>query len=289
MQIGVLATEDSWAYKDLQRAAGDDFRLVSLDFTALQHSLASSQARLAYGCSALLVRTMPAGSLEQIIFRMDLLSSWEQQGLLCINAPKAMETAIDKFLTSVRLRQFGLATPLTWCGQRAVDALKAFDELGGDVVVKPLFGSRGRGLMRIQHRELGERTFQILEQMGSVLYLQRYAPHGDSDYRALVLGEHVYTMRRTHPLDWRKNACRGALCEAANLPNAAILLARQAAKAVGAVFAGVDLIHADDGTWQVLEVNASPSWRALSRTLQVDVARALLEYMASGAKTRKIV
>ena len=88
---------------------------------------------------------MPAGSLEQVVFRMDILHSAK---VPVLNPPRAVETCVDKFLTSARLAAAGLPTPETTACQTADDALAAFAELGGDVVVKPLFGAEGRGIAR---------------------------------------------------------------------------------------------------------------------------------------------
>ena len=72
-------------------------------------------------------------------------------------------------------------------GRAATEALAAFDALGGDVVVKPLFGSEGRGLVRISDKELAWRTFHALERLGPILYLQRFIRHPGHDYRVFVL------------------------------------------------------------------------------------------------------
>ena len=88
---------------------------------------------------------MPPGSLEQVVFRMDALHRLAAAGVPVLNPPRAVEAAVDKYLTLALLAAAGLPVPSTWTGQSAAEALAAFEELGGDVVVKPLFGSEGRG------------------------------------------------------------------------------------------------------------------------------------------------
>ena len=110
-----------------------------------------------------LVRMMPPGSLEQVVFRMDALHRVAAAGVPVLNPPRAVEAAVDKYLTLALLEAAGLPVPPTWAGQGVTDALTAFDALGGDVVVKPLFGSEGRGLIRISDKELAWRTFHALE------------------------------------------------------------------------------------------------------------------------------
>jgi ribosomal protein S6--L-glutamate ligase len=106
-----------------------------------------------------LVRMMPPGSLEQVVFRMDALHRIAAAGIPVLNPPRAVEAAVDKYLTLSLLDRAGIPLPPTWAGERATEALEVFAALGGDVVVKPLFGSEGRGLVRISDPELAWRTF----------------------------------------------------------------------------------------------------------------------------------
>ncbi len=230
-------------------------------------------------CDAVLVRTMPPGSLEQVVVRMDMLHCLESAGVVVLNPPRAVEAAVDKFLTSARLVAAGLTTPRTICCQTIDDAMEAFASLGGDVVVKPLFGAEGRGITRLNDEALALRAFKMLTQLGAVLYVQEYIDHKGYDLRLFVLGERILAMRRRNPLDWRTNVSRGATTEAF-VPDAALCeLARRAAQTVGALIAGVDLLPARDGTLYAIEVNAVPGWKALARTLDLDVASLVLEYV----------
>jgi ribosomal protein S6--L-glutamate ligase len=115
---------------------------------------------------------MPLGSLEQVIFRMDCLQVWQSLGAEVINSPRCLETSIDKWLTLHRLVKAGILVPPTVACQTRDQALSAFEELGRDVLVKPLFGGEGRGIIRLQDRDLAWRTFSTLQQLGQVLYVQ---------------------------------------------------------------------------------------------------------------------
>jgi len=223
---------------------------------------------------------MPPGGLEQVVFRMDALHRLSALGVPVWNPPRAVEAAVDKYLTLSLLERRGIPVPRTWAGQTAEQALRAFDQLGGDVVVKPLFGSEGRGLSRISDPELAWRCFHALERIGSVLYLQKWIRHPGHDLRLFVLkGRVLGAMRRTARLgEWRTNVAVGGSAEAWRPDPAAERLALDATDAVGAVFAGVDLIEdLDRGELVALEVNAAPGWRALARVTGVDVAAALIE------------
>jgi len=299
VRIAVLASGDGWHVQDLARAAaalGHDLAPVS--FRHLQGWLASPEPAvitstgphtrgvaplsIALSCvDRVLVRTMPAGSLEQVIFRMDVLHRLEAIGVPVINPPRALEAAIDKYVACARMEAAGLPVPATLVCERADDAVAAFQQLGGDVVVKPLFGSEGKGITRVTDVDVAHRVFKTLERLGSILYVQQFIPHDGYDLRAFVLGNRVLAaMRRRHDTDWRTNVARGAIGETADLSLHEAELALRAARAVDAPIAGVDLLHGRNGQTYVLEVNAVPGWRALAKATGRDVAGEVLEFVA---------
>ena len=216
MHLAVLCSPDSWYFKDLCRAAEGRHKLVSVTFCDLASTLGGAAPSIASGdcrlneTDAVLVRTMPPGSLEQVVFRMDVLAQLEAAGKTVLNPPKAVEIAVDKFLASAKLAATGMRIPRTIVCQTADAAMAAFAELGGDVVLKPLFGAEGRGITRLVDEALALRAFKMLEQLGAVLYLQEFIEHEGADLRLLVVGERVLGMRRRNPLDWRTNISRGA-------------------------------------------------------------------------------
>ncbi len=118
---------------------------------------------------------------------------------------------MDKYLTLALLAAAGLPVPTTWAGQSATEAMSVFEALGSDVVVKPLFGSEGRGLIRVSDRELAWRTFHALERLGAVLYLQEFIRHPGHDFRIFVLRGSVLGSMRRHatPGEWRTNVSLG--------------------------------------------------------------------------------
>ncbi|MEK6235156.1 MAG: RimK family alpha-L-glutamate ligase [Planctomycetales bacterium] len=285
MRLAVLGSTESWYLKDLRRAAADEDEIFPLSFRRLLGKVGGGRFQASSGdvglreADCLLVRTMPPGSLEQVVFRMDVLASLEAAGMPVVNPPKALETSVDKFLALAKLDAAGIPIPRTIVCQTVDEASVAFEELGGDVVLKPLFGSEGRGLMRLDDEGLARRACQMLSQLGAVLYLQEFIPHPGHDYRALVLGDRVLGMRRVNPSDWRTNISRGARAEACELTDEHRELALRAAATVGGSFLGVDLLRADSGETYILEVNAVPGWKALAAAHQIDVAALLLEHL----------
>ncbi|HKI20682.1 MAG TPA: RimK family alpha-L-glutamate ligase, partial [Isosphaeraceae bacterium] len=255
-----LVSGMGWHVADLKRAASQlDLILEAVPFPQVSASVGLDQpmpgaypgkmpARVESGgidltaMDGVLVRMMPPGSLEQVVFKMDALHRLAALGVPVLNPPRAVEAAVDKYLTLALVEGAGLPVPPTWTGQSANEALAAFDVLRGDVVVKPLFGSEGRGLMRISDKELAWRTFHALERVGSILYLQRVVRHPGHDLRVFVLRGSVLGVMRRHasPGEWRANVSLGGRAESCRLDPEAERLALAAARAVGAELAGVD-------------------------------------------------
>jgi ribosomal protein S6--L-glutamate ligase len=293
MHIAVLCSPTSWYLQDLRRAAAGEHEITPLSFRDLsaEHGLGGPQFKAGSlnlsAVDAVLVRTMPPASLEQVVMRMDVLGRLEAAGKIVINSARAIEAAVDKYLASAKLAAAGLNTPETIVCQTVDGAMEAFTRLGGDVVLKPLFGGEGRGIARLEDEAIAQRTFSLLTGLGAVLYLQRFVPHDGWDIRVLVVGERMWAMRRRNPLDWRTNVSRGATAETVQLDPEWGKLARRAADAIGGAVAGVDLLPGRNGTLHVIEVNAVPGWQALSRTLGVDIAREVLDYTAGQVQRAK--
>jgi RimK family alpha-L-glutamate ligase len=220
----------------------------------------------------LIVRGLPRGSLEQVIFRMDALHVLAEYGVRCVNSPRAIERTVDKSWAGALLARAGVPTPPTIVCERFDGAMRAFEQLGGDVVVKPLFGSMGNGIVRIEDRDVAHRVFRALELERTVYYVQRtVAPGGHRNLRALVVaGEIAGAMERVSDT-WRANVARGARPRAVVVGEAERGLALAATAALGADVAGVDLLVSPDGEAVVLEVNGIPGWQALQSVCEQDL------------------
>lgn len=284
MRIAILCGYNGWHVEDLIRAAGQQNHAAeAMDFRSLASGVEAAPAPLA-GFDAAIVRTMPSGSLEQVIFRVDVLHAAAANGVKIVNPPRAIETCVDKYLTNVRLAKAGLLTPPTHVAQRADDAIEAFERLGGDVVLKPIFGSEGRGMVRLTDPETAWRTFHVLERTGQVIYQQQFVRHPGWDLRVFVIaGRIVAAMKRTSHGDWRTNVARGGSADRIELTHEQKSLAIGAAEAVGCPVAGVDLLPGPHGGLFVIEVNAVPGWRALAAATGVDVAAEVIRYVAAEA------
>jgi ribosomal protein S6--L-glutamate ligase len=156
--------------------------------------------------------------------------------------------------------------------------MEAFNALGRDVVVKPIFGAEGRGICRVSDPDLALRTFRTLERIGAVLYVQKFIEHEGFDVRVLVLDDRpLGAIRRRSDGDFRTNVSRNGRAEPHDRSANEADLALRAARATGSRFAGIDLLYDRSGRCYVIEVNAVPGWRAFQRVTGVDVAGLVIE------------
>ena len=297
MHIGILGNPESWYVDDLQRAASErgvrseriDYRLLAAGVSDRGPTLTSGELDLRQ-LDAVIVRTMPPGSLEQVVFRMDVLARLEAEGVTVLNPPRAIEHAVDKYLATARLAAAGLPVPDTRVCESAEAALTAFEQLGGDVVVKPVFGAEGRGIVRVSDPDIALRVFRTLERIQAVLYLQRFVAHPGYDLRVLVLaGEVLGGMRRYAAVGFKTNvACQGR-GEAYTPTEQEIALALRATATIGATFAGVDLLTGPEGESYVIEVNGVPGWRAFQAATGVDVAGRVLDWLRAQREAPRAV
>ncbi len=285
MKIAILASEAGWHVVRLQQA------LEQRGATVIRYSSTRLLARIAAAprtsvagislddCDAVIVRGIPIAAVEQIIYRVDVLHRLENRGVRVINSAVAIEKTVDKYYTSSLLEDAGLPTPRTIVTERFDEAVAAFAELGGDVIVKPLFGSEGKGMMHINDPDLAHRVFRTLELGRYVYYLQEYIPHQDWDIRAFVLGGRVLAAMRRLGNGWKTNIAQGAQSEPFQLSPELEALSLRAAQLVEADYAGVDILCDQHGQPYVLEVNSIPGWRGLQRTVEFEIADVIADHM----------
>ncbi len=234
--------------------------------------------------SALIIRPIGRGSLEEIIFRMDLLHRLQRLGMLIINPPLSIERSVDKYCTLALLEENGLRVPKTIATESHEEALEAFHELGGDIVMKPLFGSRGVGSTRISDQEIAARIFRTVSFHHGVLYLQEFIPHGVSDVRAFVIGDHVVATMHRVAETWKTNVSLGAKPMPLKLDKETEDLAVKAAKVVGCKVAGVDILESSHGP-VIVELNSQPGWSGLQSVTPINIAEEIVKYVLSELKS----
>lgn len=279
MRIVLLGEPGGWHIERLRAAVVRRGHVATI--VRWQHLTASvGDEGLRFGpaavaaADAIVVRGMPgvatgtADRLESVVFRMDVLGCLETEGMPVVNRPRALEIAIDKYLSLAALARAGLRVPRTVVVQDAEAARAAFAALGSSCVAKPIFGSRGRGIALVSTATAAATAVSA----GGLGYLQEFLPHAGWDVRVLVIGDQTFAMRRIAAAgEWRTNISLGGRPEAFAPPTGWLELARRAAAAVGADVAGVDILPTDDGP-VVLEVNAVPGWQGLQAVTEIDLA-----------------
>jgi RimK family alpha-L-glutamate ligase len=273
LRVGVLGATGSWHARGLLRALSErGHDVVAVPATRLQSEVDKHGDVRVLGpdrvvldaLDLLVIRGLPRGSLEQVIFRMDALHVLADHGVRCVNTPRAIERTVDKSWAGAMLARAGVPTPPTIVCERYDDAMRAFQGLGGDVIVKPLFGAMGNGIVRLEDRDVAHRVFRALELERTVYYVQRtIAPGGGRNLRVLVVGGEVAGAMERMTDSWRANIARGAHARAVSLTEAERDLALAAAAALEVDVAGVDLLMSPDAGMVVLEVNGIPGWQAL--------------------------
>jgi RimK family alpha-L-glutamate ligase len=287
LRVGVLGATGSWHTRRLLDALdARGHATLAIPATRLQSEVdehgdvhvVGPEGAVLDELDLLLVRGLPRGSLEQVIFRVDALHVLAAGGVHCVNGPRAIERTVDKSWASAVLGGAGLPTPPTIVCERHEGAMQAFERLGGDVVVKPLFGAMGNGIVRVEDRDLAHRVFRALELERAVYYVQRtFAPAGRRDLRVLVVAGQVAGAMERVSDSWRANIARGARPRPVALSAAESELALAAAAALEADVAGVDLLVAPDGEIVVVEVNGIPGWQALQSICDEDITTRVVE------------
>jgi tetrahydromethanopterin:alpha-L-glutamate ligase len=223
---------------------------------------------------AVVVRTMSGGTFEAVTLRLGLLHALRERGVMVWNDARAIERCVDKSMTSFLLARAGIPTPATWTVESLDAARDIVGREAGDapLVLKPLFGSQGRGLKLIRTSD----DLPAADAVSGVYYLQRYvAAERDGlfhDFRVLVCRGRVIAAMVRHATGWITNVKRGGRPMAGVIDREIKDFAVRAAAAVGADFAGVDLIRGADGRPTVLEVNSMPAWSGLQKVTPTRIA-----------------
>lgn len=250
-------------------AAGDPIRIPGFD---------EGLPRAAF------VRSVSAGSFEAVTFRLGVLHGLVRAGVTVWNGPRAIEACVDKSMTTLLVARAGLATPETWVTEDPAKAAGIAAEASetAPLVLKPLFGAQGKGLRLLTRPE----DLPAPEEVQGLYYLQRFVPSPNGafqDYRVLVSAGRVVAAMRRHGTNWITNVHQGGRPEAWDPPSAAAEIAVAAVRAVGADFAGVDLVEDRAGRFLVLEVNSMPAWSGLQTVAARDIARTVAADLLAAA------
>jgi tetrahydromethanopterin:alpha-L-glutamate ligase len=238
---------------------------------------------------AVIVRSMSGGAFEAVTLRLGILHALRECGVMVWNDARTIERCVDKSMTSFLLARAGIATPPTWavgsCDQARAIAQAETKEAA--LVLKPLFGSQGRGLRLIRKPDDLPPAGEVA---GGVYYLQRFVGierGGYHDFRLLVVRDRVVAAMQRHSTHWITNVKRGGRPVPALINDDLNALAVRAAAAVGADFAGVDILYWPDEQPTVLEVNSMPAWSGLQKVSPANIACCLAAALVDALAERR--
>jgi RimK family alpha-L-glutamate ligase len=285
-RIAIFTDDPGWHGKQLRLAfASRGYASEYVSLTECEISLdASDPSILIPGFEsalpdAVFVRGVPGGTLQEVVFYLDILHALKAMGIPVYNDGYAIEKSVDKGRTSFLLKNAGLNTPVTWVLKDRTKALKiAETELksGRQLISKPLFGSQGEGVRRIEKMT----DLFWLTASNGIYYLQRFIDcegRGYSDIRVFVIAGKAISAMRRRGKSWLNNVARGATCEEIWLDEALELLAVNATKALAMDYAGVDVIKDSQGCYSIIEVNSIPAWKGLESVCKLKIADILAE------------
>ena len=286
--IGILGTDKGPHIRDLQAALESlGCRVLLVDPKRLRACLPEnnilytdsdgSQIRLEE-LKGLIVRSLPGGSLEQVNYRLNVLHYLEKLGVRIINSASVIEKTVDKCYTTALMARAGLPVPRTVVTERVDQAVEAVENMGS-VVVKPIFGSLGKGIVRIEDPETAHRVFRALELGRYVYYVQQYLEGGGEDFRLMVAGGRVIGAMRRRGCNgnWKTNVAYGATPEEYQPEPEMVRLALLAAETLQADYVGVDILVSGKVPY-ILEANGIPGWSGLQSVSQIDIAKTLAEF-----------
>ncbi|MDE2666173.1 MAG: lysine biosynthesis protein LysX [Acidobacteriota bacterium] len=220
---------------------------------------------------------------SRALYSLKVLNDW---GIRTVNSYPVAETCGNKFLTSSALLRNRIPTPRTVMAFTPKSALKAIEELGYPVVLKPAVGSWGRLLSKINDREAAEAVLEHKDILGSyqhsVFYIQEYVPKSGRDIRSFVVGDETICAIYRYSSHWITNTARGGRAENCPVTPEIDRLSKAAARAVGGGVLAVDLFESESG-FQVNEVNYTMEFRNSIHTTGVDIPARIVDYVLNAA------
>lgn len=213
----------------------------------------------------------------------------EGAGVRCVNGADVVEVCGDKLRTSLALAAAGVPTPGTLTAFTPESAIQACEQLGWPVVLKPVVGSWGRLVARLDGPAAAEAVLEHRAQLGSwqqqVYYVQEYIEKPGRDVRAFVVGDECIAAIWRYSDHWITNTARGGRVESCPTGGEVGELALAAARAVGGGLLAVDLLETPDG-WTVLEVNHSGEFRNSIEPTGVDIPGAMADWVLAQVSER---
>lgn len=216
-----------------------------------------------------------------------VLQVFDAAGIPTVNTARASSIADDKAATSMALALAGVPTIRTSLAFDIESALEVMDEIGYPAVIKPVTGSWGRLLSKVNSPAAARSLLEHKRELGSyhhgVFYIQEYIEKPGRDLRIFIVGDEVIAASYRTAEHWVTNVARGAISQPCPVTPEIFEISMRAARAIGVEIGGVDLVETDDG-YQVIEVNTGAEFKGLMKTTDIDIPGAIANYVVERAR-----
>jgi [lysine-biosynthesis-protein LysW]--L-2-aminoadipate ligase len=208
---------------------------------------------------------------------------FEAHGIPVVNSSAVAERCGDKYITSQILTTNGIPTPRVLMAFDEESALRAIEAMGYPCVMKPVVGSWGRLLAKVENREMAEALIEHKATLGvnhQVFYIQEYINKPGRDIRAFVVGDQTICAIYRSSENWITNTARGGVATNCPVTDEIADLCRRAARAVGGGLLALDLFETDTGL-TVNEINHTMEFRNSIVTTGVNIPQKMIGYVLS--------
>ncbi|MDR3576777.1 MAG: lysine biosynthesis protein LysX [Anaerolineaceae bacterium] len=286
MKVGVLYSrvrvEEKWIFEGLEKR-GIDYEKID-DRQAI-FNLANPSPWTKY--DVVLERSL---SFKNGLYATQILNGW---GIPTVNMAHVAATCGDKLATSIVLNQAGIPQPNVWVAFTPEAALEIMEQIGYPVVLKPVIGSWGRLLSKINDRDAAETILEHKETLGStqhsVFYIQEFIKKPGRDIRTFVIGDRTVCAIYRSSSHWITNTARGGKAEICPVTPELNDLSVAAAQAVGGGVIAVDVLEDPQRGYLINEVNHTMEFHSTVPLTGVDIPGMLIDYALSVVNNRSLV
>jgi ribosomal protein S6--L-glutamate ligase len=283
--IILTAEKENWAPKELLKkaeAAGFDTEFIDPDECYIN---LSGESYISYNGTKFLGAdvVLPRLSEEHLDYKISIINHLEEMGIKVVNKGASLRIASNKIETQIKLNAAGIKTPKTalFTGEEQLEY--ALESIGGvfPVIVKTIYGTHGIGVIRADSQPSLKSIIQQMIKTNVEFMIQEFIEHDESARVLLLDSKELASVMRTIPKgDFRSNAHLGAELKKHSPSEKELEIVKKAAKTIGINFAAVDYILVDDEVI-VLEVNGSPGFESMQKTVDIDIAEEVIKYCDS--------
>ena len=216
---------------------------------------------------------------------------YEANGVTVVNSPQVAERCGDKYVTSQILAREGIPTPRVLMAFDEESALSAVEAMGYPCVLKPVVGSWGRLLAKVDNRHMAESLIEHKATLGvnhQVFYIQEFINKPGRDIRAFVVGDELIAAIYRSSENWITNTARGGVASNCPLTPELSDLCKRTARAIGGGLLAIDVFETENGL-SVNEVNHTMEFRNSITTTGVNIPALMVDYVLAAAQEKVLV